>query len=317
MVCEASRDCYLSARKARFILMALIIIMSFLQIKHTTHYPVLHREVSQLVSDYILHVEDQKRSVQMFDGTFGGGGHSVSLLNKHRNLKVLGTDLDYHVLEQCRNEYEPLVKQRRLALEHSNFVNIPAIDLKKAFQRKITTKERFDVGLLDLGFSSYQLEDIDRGFSYMPDNSEGPLDMRFDASLDSQMASASDILNNSSLFELTQIFKTFGEERFASVLAKKIVEARQGTILGSAGDFRDAIKTAFPQSGTHERSKAIRRAFQAIRIAVNYEILNLTTFLDTCPDTFLDTKLNRKNSEQQSSLLLIITFHSLEERLVS
>jgi len=91
----------------------------------------------------------------MFDGTFGGGGHSWMLLNQHKQLKVLGTDMDYHVLEQCREQYHQFIKSRRLALVHTNFVNIPAINLKEVFQRKITTKERFDIGLLDLGFSSY------------------------------------------------------------------------------------------------------------------------------------------------------------------
>jgi len=80
----------------------------------------------------------------------------------------------------------------------------------------------------------------------MPENGEGSLDMRFDSSADTNFASAADILNNSSVYELTQIFKNFGEERFASVLASKIIEARAGTILGCAGDFREAIKLAFP-----------------------------------------------------------------------
>ena len=104
----------------------------------------------------------------MFDGTFGGGGHSIPLLDSHSNLKILGTDLDESLLEQCGYEYAQHVKQRRLSLQHTNFVNIPAIDLKKAFNRKITVKDRFDVGLLDLGFSNFQVMDEDRGFSYLP-----------------------------------------------------------------------------------------------------------------------------------------------------
>ena len=129
--------------------------MPFLKLKQTTHYPVLYREVSQIVSEYLSLVEDSKPRPQMFDGTFGGGGHSKMLLDQHKQLKVLGTDMDYHVLENCREEYQQYIKSRRLALVHTNFVNIPAINIKEVFQRKITTKERFDIGLLDLGFSSY------------------------------------------------------------------------------------------------------------------------------------------------------------------
>ena len=129
--------------------------MQFLKLKQTTHYPVLYREISQLVTEYLTLVEDSKPSPRMFDGTFGGGGHSNMLLNQHKKLKVLGTDMDFNVLQQCRIEYAKLIQSRRLALVHTNYVNIPALDLKKEFQRKITTKERFDIGLLDLGFSSY------------------------------------------------------------------------------------------------------------------------------------------------------------------
>ena len=154
--------------------------------------------------------------------------------------------MDYHVLEQCRLEYAKLIEQKRLALSHINYANIPSLNLRKEFNRKITTKERFDIGLLDLGFSSYQLEDHDRGFSYMPQNEEDLLDMRFDTSIDSPLATAADLLNNSSAYELTQIFKNFGEERFSSVLATKIVEARANTIYGTTGDFRDVIRSAFP-----------------------------------------------------------------------
>ena len=162
----------------------------------------------------------------MFDGTFGGGGHSVQLLNEHKNLKILGTDLDQNLLDQCRLEYSGLIEKRRLALEHTNFVNIPAIDLKKAFNRKITIRNYFDIGLVDLGFSNFQLMDQDRGFSYLPENEDSILDMRFDTSTESNFVTASDILNGSSEFELTQIFKKFGDEPFASVLAQKIISAR-------------------------------------------------------------------------------------------
>ena len=88
-------------------------------------------------------------------------------------------------------------------MKHTNFVNIPAIDLKETFNRKITVKNRFDIGLLDLGFSNFQVMDEERGFSYLPHNDESYLDMRFDNSNDSPLATAHDIVNETSELELT------------------------------------------------------------------------------------------------------------------
>ena len=114
-----------------------------------------------------MSVEDSKPSIQMFDGTFGGGNHSIPILEQNRSLRILGTDLDKSTLTQCELEYQKYIKRKSLALVPTNFVNIGGLDLKKAFNRKITTKAKFDIGLLDLGFSSYELEDADRGFSYL------------------------------------------------------------------------------------------------------------------------------------------------------
>jgi len=89
-------------------------------------------------------------------------------LKQHpKNLKILGTDLDEEVLEQCKYEYQELLKKKKLALVHSNYVYVPEINVSSAFGRKTPTKKKFDIALLDLGFSSYQLEDDERGFSYM------------------------------------------------------------------------------------------------------------------------------------------------------
>ena len=92
----------------------------------------------------------------MVDCTFGGGSHSKILLDDHpKKLKILGLDLDPSTLEQCSYEYHDLIKKKKLALQHSNFVNLPQIDVAKAFGRKATTKAKFDMVLMDLGFSSF------------------------------------------------------------------------------------------------------------------------------------------------------------------
>jgi 16S rRNA (cytosine1402-N4)-methyltransferase len=134
----------------------------------------------------------------MFDGTFGGGNHTVPLLQEHKQLRALGTDLDEAVMDQCKLEYADMIKSKRLALVHSNYVNIPAIDLKEAFKRKITGRSLFDIGLLDLGMSSYQLDDEQRGFNFRHYCNDSSLDMRFDTSPNPNFASASDIVNSAS-----------------------------------------------------------------------------------------------------------------------
>ena len=150
----------------------------------------------------------------MLDCTFGGGNHSVGLLRRHKNLRILGVDMDSKVMNQCKEKYADLIKEKRLALEHSNYVNAPYLDVKSSFNKRIGIKDRYDLVLLDLGFSSYQLEDVSRGFSYIG-RDEQPLDMRFDSEkLSTEVSTASDIINQATEIELSEIFKKFGEERF-------------------------------------------------------------------------------------------------------
>ena len=140
----------------------------------------------------------------MADCTFGGGGHSIKLLEENpSNLKILGTDLDPVMIENCSLEYSDLIKKKKLALVHSNYVHLPHINIGKSFGRKVTTKSKFDIALLDLGFSSYQLKDDTRGFSYMQDDQD--LDMRYDNS-EMDSSTAHDIINNSTLYDLQEIF---------------------------------------------------------------------------------------------------------------
>jgi len=91
----------------------------------------------------------------MLDCTFGGGNHSVGLLKKYKNLRILGVDMDSKVLNLCKEKYADLIKDKRLALEHSNYVNAPYIDARQAFNKRIGVRDRYDLVLLDLGFSSY------------------------------------------------------------------------------------------------------------------------------------------------------------------
>jgi 16S rRNA C1402 N4-methylase RsmH len=106
---------------------------SFLELNGTTHYPVMYREIFSFVEQFILDRSQKDISpatFQMLDGTFGGGNHSVGLLKKHKNLRILGVDMDSKVLNQCKDKYSDIIKEKRLALEHSNYVNAPYIDVK-------------------------------------------------------------------------------------------------------------------------------------------------------------------------------------------
>lgn len=108
------------------------------------------------------YMEDQleiKPQILMLDGTFGGGNHSVPLLDKYPALRVLGTDLDPKTLDQCKEHYKEKIRLKQLALLHENFVNSFDIDPRAAFYKKFSMKQKFDIILLDLGYSSYQLED--------------------------------------------------------------------------------------------------------------------------------------------------------------
>mmetsp|Transcript_16951 Transcript_16951/g.26100 ORF Transcript_16951/g.26100 Transcript_16951/m.26100 type:complete len:133 (+) Transcript_16951:151-549(+) len=132
----------------------------------------MHREVSFLVNQYIqMHREKGKVNFQMADCTFGGGGHTIKLLQQHtKNLRILGTDADLEIVEQGTYAYQDFIKRGKLGLVHSNYVHLPDLNLKKVFRGKVQPKPKFDIVLMDLGFSSFQLEDDERGFSYISDD---------------------------------------------------------------------------------------------------------------------------------------------------
>lgn len=225
------------------------------------------------------------------DATIGLGGHSQIFIEKIKpNGRLIGIDLDRESLKQAQERLEPLLETVSLDLFSDNFVNTGKV-LKKLGLKGA------DVMLLDLGISSYQVETAHRGFSFMKD---APLDMRMsqDSSPD-----AANVVNKYSERDLIEIFKSYGEERFAKRIAQKIVTCRQKKPITTTFELVAIIKNAAPCGW--QRIHPATRVFQALRIEVNKELDNLKSFLSQVP-----------NWLNHGSRLGIISFHSLEDRLV-
>ena len=225
------------------------------------------------------------------DGTLGGGGHTfqiAALLSDKGH--VLCIDQDEEAIEAARKHLR--VYEEKTTLVHDNFVNFNMIMDEHGYGKA-------DGILLDLGVSSYQLDNPERGFSYMTDS---PLDMRMDRS---GGLTARTILNEYSEAEITDILYKYGEERFAPQIARLIVKKREKAPLNTTGALAEIIREAIPVKMQEKGSNPCKRTFQAIRIACNRELEVLEESLGSMAE-----RLN------PGGRLLVITFHSLEDRIV-
>jgi 16S rRNA (cytosine1402-N4)-methyltransferase len=242
-----------------------------------SHSPVLFKEVLEYLNI--------KKNGIYVDGTVGLGGHSNQILEYLSNKgRLIGVDRDFRALEICKNNLNK--KNQNFSLHNDSYDNINSI----LNSQNIKTVDGI---LLDLGLSSYQLNDSERGFSF---NSNGELDMRFDTS---QSTKAKDILNHYETNQLADIIYKYGEERRSRVIAKNIIKVRP---LDKISDLVEAIRVSTPPKN---RKKSIARVFQAIRITVNDELKKLDEFL-----SFFYKNLNI------GGIIAIISFHSLEDRIV-
>ena len=224
------------------------------------------------------------------DGTLGMGGHSAAIAERLTTGLLIGIDRDETAIRRAGERLKPFGE--RVKLVHGNFRNTAAIldDLGIA---------GVDGMLFDLGVSSPQLDEADRGFSYMHD---APLDMRMDAS---DELNAWFIVNCWPEEKLKRILYDYGEERHAPRIASAILRARAEKPIETTLQLVDVIRSAMPASALREKQHPAKRTFQAIRIAVNDELEAVRTLLDTAPD-----KLN------PGGRLAVISFHSLEDRIV-
>jgi len=260
----------------------------------TQHVPVMLEEVLTLLQP--------GPGRQFIDGTVGGGGHTEAILARSApDGRVLGIDADPNALARVRERLAPSVENGRLVLVQESFAELARIADAAGF---VSVQGI----LLDLGFSSDQMNDAQRGFAFSVD---GPLDMRFDQS---QPETAADLVNSASEQELADIFWRYGEETRSRQIARRIVRERARQPIA-----RTAQLAALAASGMRYKAGAIHpatRVFQALRIAVNHELDCLEAVLPQMLDV-LSEGGDKKNEESGGGgRMVIIAFHSLEDRMV-
>ena len=225
------------------------------------------------------------------DCTMGGAGHSKEIVKRLSSKGLfIGFDQDKNAIETAKERLKDY--SDRVRFIHSNFENIKE-ELEKIGVYKI------DGVLADLGVSSHQLDEKDRGFSYMQD---APLDMRMDVRKD---FSAYDVVNTYSEEELARIIKEYGEDNWAKRIAKFIVEKREEKEIETTGELVDIIKSAIPKKARIDGPHPAKRTFQAIRIEVNIELLVINKMIQDAVSIM-----------DKGGRICIITFHSLEDRIV-
>ena len=226
-----------------------------------------------------------------FDGTLGGGGHSYEILKRSSpNGKLVATDLDDYAIERATERLKEF--NGRFTFVKDNFKNFSKI-------KEELNIEKFDGIILDLGVSSFQLDDRKRGFSYLDGNARLDMRMNKDAKLDAEK-----IVNEYSESELKKIFNEYGEERFSGIIARNIVNNRKINRITTVGQLNEIILKSIPKKFQHDGHPS-KRTFQALRIEVNGELNGL-----------YETVLDMGRSLNKGGRIVILTFHSLEDRIV-
>lgn len=226
-----------------------------------------------------------------FDGTVGGGGHSYEILKRTSpSGRLIATDLDDDAIAAATDRLKEF--EGRFNIFKSDYKNFDDV-LNKAGVFAL------DGAILDFGVSSYQLDNLDRGFSYMKPSA--PLDMRMNRG---QELTAEKLLNEYPRDEIAKILKEYGEEQFASLIAANVVKARTRKPLTTCGEFVEIIENSIPRK-FQQNGPCSRKSFQAVRIAVNGELSGL-----------YDCVVNLTRRLKKGGRIAILTFHSLEDRIV-
>lgn len=245
--------------------------------------------VSVLLNECIEGLKIKPNGIYV-DGTLGGGGHSFKILQKLTTGKLIGIDQDQDALKAATEKLK--IFEGRFVPYHSNFSNLSKVLVDLEI-------DGFDGLLLDLGVSSYQLDEAERGFSYMND---GKLDMRMNQN---DSFTAYDVVNSYSEAKLTEIISDYGEENWANRIAKFILQERAEKPIETTFELVDVIKKAIPAAARKDGPHPAKRTFQAIRIEVNNELKIIEQTIEAAV-----SQLNK------GGRIAIITFHSLEDRIV-
>jgi len=245
-----------------------------------SHKPVLF--------DQTMEVLDVKPDGIYLDGTAGGGGHSSGILSRlGENGRLICVDQDPDAIAVLNERFG---SDKRVSVCRNNFSEIPSIIKELGIVS-------LDGVLMDIGVSSHQLDSAERGFSY---HNDAPLDMRMSQS----GTSAADLVNSLPYAELVRILNRYGEEKFAKNIARSIEREREKAPIETTLQLAEIVKSAYPAAKRHEKHPA-RKTFQALRIAVNGELDRLSAGLD-----------GAFGSLKTGGRLAVITFHSLEDRMV-
>jgi 16S rRNA (cytosine1402-N4)-methyltransferase len=247
----------------------------------TSHHPVLLKasvDALNIIGDGIY-----------VDGTFGRGGHSRAILEKlGPQGRLVAFDKDPEAIAHAKQHFS---EDKRFCIVHASFATLTDVAREQEIHGKINGI------LLDLGVSSPQIDNPERGFSFIQ---QGPLDMRMNSQ---QKISASTFVNQAKVEELTAVFREYGEERFAERIARAIVAARESEPILTTKVLAEIVKAANPKWEKHKHPAT--RVFQAIRIYVNQELTDLSCVLKQCVDVLA-----------VGGRMAVISFHSLEDRIV-
>lgn len=247
------------------------------------------KHISVLLEECIENLNIKPDGIYV-DGTLGLGGHSEQILKRLTTGRLIGIDRDESAIRRTGERLKAY--SDKMTLVHGNFCDVAQILDELGIAA-------VDGMLFDLGVSSPQLDESERGFSYMND---APLDMRMD---NTSSLTAWNVVNDWDEAELVRILRDFGEERYARRIASRIAERRTAKPIETTLELVDIIRSAMPAAALREKQHPAKRSFQAIRIAVNDELGAVDQMMKTAPDKL-----------KPHGRLCVISFHSLEDRIV-